>query len=96
MNRTEVVIDLPGISAAVFDEVGKFYNQALARPTAKNRDVIRDAFLAALKLSPEANASDLWHHVIYRRYCEIFPLQLSQPLSRFLREFAEFVVVRSV
>ena len=78
VNRTEVVIDLPGISKAVFDEVGKFYNQALSRPTAKNRDVIRDAFLAALQRSPEANASDLWHHIIYRRYCEIFPLHRHQ------------------
>lgn len=39
----------------------------------KNREAICEAFLYALKNCPGANASDLWHHVVGRLYCEILP-----------------------
>lgn len=42
----------------------------LANPKIKNRDAIGRAFLYVLQNCPTANPSDLWHHVIYRLYCE--------------------------
>ena len=72
VNATEVVIDLPGVSEAAFQAVGELIDQALARPKVKNRDTIKDAYLTALRTCPTANASDLWHHVVYRQYCQLF------------------------
>src|SRR4051794_32441278 len=72
VNRTEVVIHLPGVSQTAIDAVGELFEQVLRRPKAKSRDAIKDAYLTALRTCPEANASDLWHHVVYRLYCEIF------------------------
>jgi|CXWL01.1.fsa_nt_gi hypothetical protein len=78
INRTNVVIDLPGVTQGDWDTVGNFFNQALARTAVKNRDAIRDAFLTILAACPTANASDLWHHVVMRRYIEIFPQHRNQ------------------
>lgn len=72
VNATEVVIDLPGVSKTAFKAVGELIDQALARPKVKNRDTIKDAYLTALRICPKANASDLWHHVVYRQYCQLF------------------------
>jgi hypothetical protein len=72
VNKTEVVIDLPGVTEVAFEAIGQLLDQALKRPKVKNRDAIKDAFLTALRTCPTANASDLWHHVVYRRYLEIF------------------------
>ena len=71
VNKIEVVIDLPGVSKTAFKAIGELLDKALARPSVKNRDAIKDAFLTALKTCPTANASDLWHHVVYRQYLEI-------------------------
>ncbi|HWE38376.1 MAG TPA: hypothetical protein VG406_17525 [Isosphaeraceae bacterium] len=71
MNMTEVVIDLPGVSETAFEAVGELIEKALARPRVKNRDAIKDAFLVAVKTCPTANASDLWHHVVYRQYLQV-------------------------
>lgn len=38
------------------------------RSRGKGREVIADSFALAVNLSPEANHSDVWHHVIYRTY----------------------------
>lgn len=73
MNKTQVVIDLPGVSGTAYKAVCKLMDKALARPSVKNRDAIKDAFLTALKSCPTANASDLWHHIVYRQYLEILP-----------------------
>jgi hypothetical protein len=72
VNRTEVVIDLPGVTNTAFAAIDQLLDEALKRPKVKNRDAIKDAYLTALKTCPAANASDLWHHVVYRQYCEIF------------------------
>jgi hypothetical protein len=72
VNATEVVIDLPGVSETAFQAVGELIDQALARPKVKNRDTIKDAYLTAIRTCPTANASDLWHHVVYRHYCQLF------------------------
>ena len=79
MNKVEVVVDLPGVSETAFQAVGELIDKALARPSVKNRDAIKDAFLTALKTCPAANASDLWHHVVYRQYLEI--LNRHRPVS---------------
>ncbi len=71
VNKVEVVIDMPGVSKTSFKAIGELLDKALARPSVKNRDAIKDAFLTALKTCPTANASDLWHHVVYRQYLEI-------------------------
>ncbi len=72
VNKTPVIIDLPGVTETAFKAVGELLDQALRRPNVKNRDAIKDAFLTALKTCPTANISDLWHHVVYRQYCAIF------------------------
>jgi BsaWI restriction endonuclease type 2 len=39
----------------------------------RNRDAISKAFEYVLAQCPKANASDLWHHVVYRQYGMILP-----------------------
>jgi len=46
-------------------------DQALRDPAVKNREVIAETFAFLLHNSPKANASDLWHHVVYRLYCRL-------------------------
>jgi hypothetical protein len=72
VNKTDVVIDLPGVTQTAFEAVEQLLDESLKRPQVKNRDAIKDAYLTALKTCPSANASDLWHHVVYRQYCAIF------------------------
>lgn len=72
INKSDVTIDLPGVSEEAFETVGSFLDQALQNLKVKNRDAIRDAYIEVLRTCPEANASDLWHHVVYRQYCEMF------------------------
>jgi hypothetical protein len=71
VNQVEVAVDLPGVSKTALKAIGELLDKSLARPSVKNRDAIKDAFLTALKTCPTANASDLWHHVVYRQYLEI-------------------------
>lgn len=72
VNRVTVQIDLSGISNEVYDEAGAILNQSLATSSTKNREAIKEAYLHVLQASPAANASDIWHHVVYRQYCEVF------------------------
>ncbi len=72
VNGTQVQISLPNISQQVYDAVGRQISTALANPKTKNREAIKAAFLYCLRNSPGANASDIWHHVVYRQYCEVF------------------------
>jgi hypothetical protein len=71
VNQIEVAIDLPGVSKTALKAIGELLDKSLARPSVKNRDAIKDAFLTALKTCPTANPSDLWHHIVYRQYLEI-------------------------
>jgi len=85
-----VVIDLPGVTQAAFDAVGDYLDMALRRPEVRNRDAIKDAYLTILRASPTANASDLWHHVVYRRYCEVLPRhRLEDPRNSWVRASGE-------
>lgn len=72
VNGSLVQISLPNISQPVYDAAGEQIGAALANPKTKNREAIKAAFLYCLQHSPGANASDIWHHVVYRQYCEIF------------------------
>ena len=78
VSKVAVEIDLPGVSEAAYNAAAIRIDTALADPKVKNREAICDAFLELLKLCPTANASDLWHHVVYRLYCEIFPKHRNQ------------------
>ncbi len=71
VNGVAVVIDLPSFGEKTYKAVRTLITAELQRPKIKNRDVIADAFLYVLRRSPGANASDLWHHVVYRLYCEL-------------------------
>jgi len=73
VNRVEVEIDLPGVSEEAYQATAAVLDKHLASPTTKNRDAISEGFLYALIQCPTANASDLWHHVVYRQYCAILP-----------------------
>lgn len=73
MNRVAVEIDLPGVSEEVYTRTADLLRASLAIPQVKNREAICEAFLYALGNCVGANASDLWHHVVYRLYCEILP-----------------------
>jgi hypothetical protein len=72
VNKTSVSIDLEGVSEETYKEVGIRLSKALQQPKVKNREAISDAFIYAVRQCPSANASDLWHHVVYRQYCDIF------------------------
>jgi hypothetical protein len=73
VNRVRVEIDLPGLTEKVYREARKRLNWLLAKPEVKNREAVAQAFIYLLRKSPEANPSDLWHHVVYRLYCDILP-----------------------
>lgn len=51
-----------------FVEVEKQLRADLSIPKTKNRDAIQNAFALAVGLAPDANPSDLWHHIVYRLY----------------------------
>lgn len=70
VNRVRVEIDLPGVTEEAYARVGEILNRALGG-SGKNRDAILQAFLYGLRACPKANASDVWHHVVYRQYCEV-------------------------
>lgn len=71
VNDISVEIDLSGVTDSAYKTVGRLLDKDLRRPTVKNRDAINKAFLYALRECPNANPSDLWHHVVYRQYCTI-------------------------
>lgn len=78
VNNVKVEIDLPGVTETDYSAIGALLDGALRRPELKNRDAIRGAFLHALRHCLTANPSDLWHHVVYRLYCETLPQHRAQ------------------
>ena len=66
VNNVEVEIDLSGVSERDYECIEEVLRNGLADDQVKNREVIHDAYMNALNLCPQANASDLWHHVVYR------------------------------
>lgn len=81
-----MIININGIPVEILhfseNDYNKVQNQIraeLATPKTKNRDVIQRAFSLAVSLAPQANASDLWHHVVYRIYMN--ELRTAQPFT---------------
>src|SRR6266849_1920544 len=64
-----VTVELQGVTDAAYNQAQLLLDQALKNPGTKNRDAIRSAFLYLVRDCPEANVSDLWHHIVYRQYC---------------------------
>ncbi len=69
----DVEIDLPGVSQKAYLATKTLLDAKLGNVDRKNREAISTAFVHALRKCPNANASDLWHHVVYRLYCTILP-----------------------
>ncbi len=90
VNKIKVEIELPGVSGAAYNAAAIRIDTVLADSEVKNREVISETFLELLNLCPAANASDLWHHVVYRLYCEIFPKHRNQdPKQSWVRASGE-------
>jgi len=64
-------VDLPGVDQVDYDAAHALMTSSLGADGVKNRDAITDAFLYLLNNCPGANASDLWHHVVYRLYSNL-------------------------
>jgi hypothetical protein len=77
-------VELPGLTERDYDAARAGLTADLARPEGevKNREAICSAFLSLVRQSPAANPSDLWHHVVYRLYCEILPKTRQQNPSQ--------------
>ena len=73
VNGCRVEIDLPGVPEAAYQAAAAMLDADLSDPKTKNRDAISKVFEYVLAKCPTANASDLWHHVVYRHYCNILP-----------------------
>ena len=64
---------MPSVGEKIYVHTAGLLRARLGDASVKNREAICEAFLYALKNCPGANASDLWHHVVGRLYCEILP-----------------------
>src|SRR2546427_55904 len=82
VNGVRVEIDLPGTNESAYEAARGLIGEALGRPQVKNREAICEAFLWLIQNCPQANPSDLWHHVVYRLYCEILPAHRPQNPSQ--------------
>jgi hypothetical protein len=70
-----LILKIKGLSVEVanftdddYKAVTDLIETELADLKIQNRKVIQNAFALALKRAPKVNASDVWHHVVYRRY----------------------------
>ena len=98
-------IDFPGFGTHTIDvhglSQGGYQNcrEALAQrinSKEKSRDVLADVFWELLVHCPEANPSDLWHHVVYREYLKAkLGTNPSQSWVRTSGEAFEIVIQRS-
>jgi hypothetical protein len=68
LNIHGLPVDLPGIEQADIDAIEANLQKNLASGSVKGRTAIAEAFRLAVDRCPDANASDLWHHIIYRAY----------------------------
>lgn len=69
----KVPVEIKHFSEEDYEAVRSNMIAGLSTPKAKNRDIIYRAFSLAVALAPKANASDLWHHVVYRLYMDELP-----------------------
>jgi hypothetical protein len=82
VNNVDVTIDLPGVAESAYRQTRHILELGLAQPTVKNREAICSAFLYVLRRCAQANPSDLWHHIVYRLYCETLRRYRSQDPSQ--------------
>lgn len=66
-----VSVSLPNVSTSEHEEIRDVLQREMESDN-KNRDAIKNAFQFAIELCPNENASDIWHHVIYRSYLEFY------------------------
>lgn len=62
-------VELEHVSSSEYEDIRRTLKSHVI-PTEPARDGIAYAFLHAVRLCPDANPSDLWHHVIYRTFVE--------------------------
>lgn len=60
-------IDLCNITNGEYDLINEYLVDQLNKKT-KARDAIAETFLFSVDLCPNANPSDIWHHIIYRKF----------------------------
>ncbi len=65
-----VVVAIPGLEPDHLTAIHVRLQELLQEPPGrvKNRDAIEGAFSYAVEMCPNANPSDLWHHIIYREF----------------------------
>ena len=60
-------VEMTGVTVEARDAVHGILERRI-NSREKSREVLAEVFLVALERCPEANPSDLWHHLIYRDY----------------------------
>lgn len=63
-----VEFEVENFTDKAYEAVDGQLENDLANLKVKNRDAIENAFALSLRLCPDANPSDLWHHIVYRLY----------------------------
>jgi len=66
-----VEIEIKNLTGAQYQTIEQVLREELSRKDCKNRDALKQAFLQAVQLAPQANPRDLWHHVVDRLYLQI-------------------------
>lgn len=66
-----VIVPLPDCTEEEYQQIRERL-RANMESDSKNRDAIRDAFTYGVELCPDENASDIWHHILYRSYIEFY------------------------
>lgn len=61
-------VDLDNVSKEQYQQISDYFVPLVNQPKLKSRDAIGRAFVMATEVCPNANPSDLWHHVLYRIY----------------------------
>jgi len=64
-----VTVVLEHVTTGAFEAIRKSFCDLLAA-SGKSREAIAEGFMFAIKRCPNANPSDLWHHVLYRQYLQ--------------------------
>lgn len=72
VNNVTLNINLPGVNNSDYNQAVSILDNSLKKGE-KNRDAIAASFLYLLKNCPDANPSDLWHHIVYRSYLNTLP-----------------------
>ncbi len=67
LNINGFKVELENISDQQYKAIITHFSDQLKR-CKKKRDAIAGTFLYAIKLCPESNPSDVWHHIIYRHF----------------------------